>query len=355
MAGKVLDPLPVDSWPGAVQAQPALRTSPALHHVLDRAKEELFRDAGIALQLADAVMPHATEPVLRGRALRLRAHALHQMTDLDGAKASIHEALSILGDEPAGALELLQTRLLDAYVRNQTEDGDVLMEVRVVAKAFADYGDAAGVLMARITEANILFERDQFARAMTVYQNALQIAEKLEDERNTAITLANLGHCAQQLSLAAHKSGVALRAYTFANEAIAFFARATPLYARLGMDAESQKIVWAMAVIAQTRGNLAEARAQLLRVYDDLLGRQMFLPAALVALDLMELLVKVDRRDLIASWYEEVEQTFIRAGMPKYAVAALSRVQTAAQKRPIDAPFFAEARAAMRDRFKKAA
>lgn len=355
-ASLLLETLPVREWPRRIATDHCLQTDGALTDILDRATRELYRNAKTGLRVIDAVLALPIDDVvIRARALRLRATALHLRGDGTAARQAIGDALLVLGEDPAATLERLHARLYLAYLRNETAEIDVSLEVKLIAKAFAQHGDAKGALHARLMEATILFDRDDVPRAMAVFKDAVRIAEGLGDDLQQAIALANLGHCAQQLAARAHEQGTELRARAYAEEALSYFARATPRYAALGMDAESQKIVWAIAGIAKQRGNLHEAREQLLTVREDLLQRGMFLAAALVALDLMELLVMLNRQDLVRDWYNEVEETFTRAGMPRYAIDALQHIHQVAVEQPIDAPLLASVRATVRERFRTAA
>lgn len=355
-AAALLERAPITAWSELLGRDRALHTTAALHLLLDGARGELHRDAENGLRVIDAVLAvRPTDPVVRGRALRLQAYALHVTGEGARARETLDTAKAVLATVPAGALELLHARLFEAYLQNQTGEQDVLLEVRRIAKAFAAHGDATGALQTRLMEGAMLFERDEFTRATKVFRDAHAIAQALNDDRNQAIALTNLGQCAQRLAHLAHERGLTLRAHSYANDALSYFARATPCLAALGMDAESQKIIWAIAGIAQQRGHLEEARAQFLAVREELLRRKMYLTAALVGLDLMELLIMLDRHDLVASWYEEIVATFVGAGMPRYALEALSRVQTVAAERRLDANVLAMVRSSVRERFARAA
>ncbi len=357
-AAALLARLPSISWADELAVTESLRTTGGLHAVLDAVTEELYRDAGVGLGVIEAVLAlHPGDRVIHGRALRLQAHALHQEGEGLRARTALADAVQVLADTdtPAGTYELLHTRLFRAYLDGEAGHGDVaLPAVRAVAREFALRGDAKGTLHARLMEAAILFNNDDFATATQVNQDALSIAESLHDERRRAIALGNLGHCAQQLSVRAENRGIAHEARTHADRALAYFAQAMPLYASLRMDAESQRFVWAIAGIARQRGDVSQAYAQLRHVRDEFLHRSMFLAAALVALDLIELLVMLDRYDLVGTWHNEVAVTFARAGMPQYAMASFERVRDAAAEQKVDAPLLALVRSELRERFEAA-
>lgn len=324
--------------------------------MLDRVKGELYSDAGMALRLLKAVLslPHM-DNVVHGRARRLQAHGLSKKGDIARARVALEQATAVLADDPAGALELLHVRLLQAYLNNLDGDDGALAEVRLVAKRFAAHGDASGTLHAQLMEAVLLFERKEFVWASKINRDALAIAQTLQDEQQEAIAFANLGHCAQQLGARAHAAGKVVKAQAHAEEALGYFARATPVYAQYGMDAERQRIIWAIAAITQQRGNLETARSQYLKVRAEFLQRSMFFSAALVALDLMQLLITLDRHDLVLPWYDEVAATFTRAGMPRHVLEALNRVQVVATERPIDKPLLARVRSEVQEHFAAAA
>lgn len=353
---KELYAAPRREWPERIKTDTRLHEVAPLHDLLEHVmRVELYRDAKLALRLTTAILKLPDmDPVVRGRAMRLHAGALHEKGEGEESRRVLQEALTLLASTPGGALERLHARLDDAYLRNEIEDVDVMLEVRRVATLFAQHGDSRGTLRACLMEAAILHDRGDFARAIVVNQNACRIAASLHDEQREAIGWMNAGVCAEQLAALVHDE-VPLRAAAYAEDALSYFARATPRYAALNMDAESQKILWSMARLARRYGSLEDARAQLLGVRAVLLERGKFLAAALVALDLMELLVLADRPDLVVSWYDEVAQTFTAAGMPRFALGALERVRVAAQDGRIDLPVLASIRSIVREEFRRAA
>ncbi|HEV7238324.1 MAG TPA: hypothetical protein VGQ36_03715 [Thermoanaerobaculia bacterium] len=354
-AKTLLAAAPMRSWPTRIAAEPTLQSEGGVRYVLERARAELYRDARIGLRIVNAVLAlPLTDVVLRGRALRLRATALLFQDKLKQAHTAIALAQEVLATDSAGAIELLHARLFAAYLKSQSGNTDVMLEMRVIAKAFAAHGDARGALQARMMEANVLFERGDFLRALRVNQDAARIGETLKDEQQQALSLANAGQCAERLANIAHDAGDTLRARTYADEALSYLASAKTRYAKLHMDAESQRVVWAMAAIAKQRGNLAEARDQLLGVRAEFLERGMYRTAAFVGLELLELLIITKRTDLAASWYEEIEHAFAQSAMPPYVQAAFARVRTAVAERSIDTSLLATVRAEI-ERFEEAA
>jgi hypothetical protein len=62
-----------------------------------------------------------------------------------------------------------------------------------------------------------------------------------------------------------------------------------------------------------------------------------------------------DRHDLVKPWYEEVLASFTRAGMPRYAIETLGRIQAIVATRRIDASLLAIVRSEVREEFERAA
>jgi Tfp pilus assembly protein PilF len=157
----------------------------------------------------------------------------------------------------------------------------------------------------------------------------------MRNARGHATALGNLGHCAMRL-------GDAQRALTY-------FAGALPLYEVLGMPANRQSILWAMAKLAVQQGRLADALRRFASVREDFLRRGMLLSAACVALDLVEVLVATGRKEAARQWCRELVQTFSSATMPEFALKALVQLKNAADGSELDEQMLARIRADMRE------
>lgn len=355
-AATILAGVPPDSWPAVIAREKILQTSAGLHEVLDSATRELYRDANVALRMIDAVLAvPSNDRVLRGRALRLRAHGLHRNADGVLARATIAEAIAVLTGELRGVTELLHAQLFAAYLESETGGSEVLLSVRIIAAAFTARGDAKGALQAHLMEAAILFERRSYKRAFTVNKAALGIAEALDDQRQVAIALGNMGHCLGERAQIDHTEGLLRRAQATGEEAMSYLRRAKPIYEALGMLAEAERCAWGFACIARMRNSLDEARAELTQVREYFLAHGMYLSASLVGLDLIDVLVTRNRHDLVAMSIGDVLAGFARTEIPQYAIEAFERVQAIAAERNIDGFLLSRVRSEVEEFFRQAA
>jgi len=324
-------------------ADTRLRTIGGLDAVLDRATEELHRDVNVALGLIDAVvqdlpsLPAASGTlVLYGRALRLRANGLRMAGEVPKARAALAESQRILARTPAGAIELEHARILEAYMLSETGERDEALQlVRQAADGYTAHGDAKGTLQARLMEGAIRFECGAFVEARTIYYDALSLAENVRDEAGRAMALGVTGQCTQELGNT--------------KAAATYYAEALPTFDTLGMTFPRQQILWALTKLAVQEGRLTEALRNFAVAREGLLQRGMFLSAAFVALDLVEVLLDVDRNDLLIDWCAELVRTFSAAGMPPYALKALAHLQTAAEDRKLNVQVLGHVRGTMRE------
>lgn len=329
--------------PAQLGVDERLRTIGALGAVLDRATDELRRDVNVALRLIDAVIGYLpalpTAPgtvVLHGRALRLQANGLWMTGAVPAARATLGEALNILSQAPAGAIESGHVHLFEAYILSEAGDRDnALRLVRKAADEYAAQGDAKGMLQARLMEGVIRFDCQAFAEARAVFEEALPLAEAVRDERGRAMALGSLGHCARCLG--------------HGDVALAYYAQALPIFDALGMSIDRQKILWALAKLSAQEGRTDSAVQQFAAIREDFLRRGMLLSAASIALDLVEVLITINRTDIMIGWCKDLVRTFSAAGMPPYALRALAYLRVAAEEGKLDVQVLGRVRADVRE------
>jgi len=348
-ASRAIGPLAGDEIAAELQRDERLRSLGGLNAILDRATDELRRDLNVASRLIDAVLELApalpisdARLVLRGRALRLQAWVLRERGAVREARVLLAEAHAVLATTPAGAIECEYARLLDAYILNETGQVDeALAIVREAAEHFALLGDAKGRLQALLTEAAIHFEQDDFETARSIYETTLPLAESVRDLRSRALSLGNLGIC-----------DVRLAQFT---RALGYFAKALPLFDELGMSANRQGILWNMATIAVRQDRLADACRQFAAVREDFLRRGMFMSATSVTLDLTEVLISLGRTEAAREWCKKLVTTFSSAGMPKYALQALMRLEETVNTGRLDAQVLGSIRTDIREHLQSCA
>jgi tetratricopeptide (TPR) repeat protein len=325
--------LPVAEWPEAIKADETLRVPAVLEFVLDRAKQELDSYPNCALALTTTVIDILpNDPallVLRGRALNTHAQAVRETGDVVMASTFITTALVLLASDPAGRDELQRARIFAAHVMhdqgNRTLAFQLLHEAGREAVAL---GNARVALYANMTHAGLLLAdedppRDKIEHARDLYLAMLPVADALHDERERARLLSDLGGCARRLG--DHE------------QALAYYTQATPLYVKLGMVTEAEKITWGMAPIIAASGRVGQAVTALRGARDAFLKNGALLEAALVSLELLSLLLRtVKGHELVPPLAAELVQVFTAAGMPAPALRAWTQLKTAAQRNKLD-------------------
>lgn len=314
-----------------------------LECLLDTAHDELDREPRRARRYTDLVLSHigrvqvppGAEPfieLLHAQAWKEHANALYATGDLPGALIATRRGIGSLGANPAYALERADLELLEAHIHHDQGDWETaLARVRACAAQFRAHGDLRRAVRARTTEGGLLYERRHYAEAENAFRAASDDAERANDEETRVRLANNLGHCAVQRG-----------DYTAAS---AYFTTALIGFDTLGMEAERQRALWGIASILAKTDHVPEAIAQLNAVQADFLAREMALDAALVALAIVELLVKVDRVALFPSVCKNLVATFEKAGMTGNALTALAYLEECAHGRTVTVEKVARVRA----------
>jgi tetratricopeptide (TPR) repeat protein len=170
-------------------------------------------------------------------------------------------------------------------------------------------------------------------RARDIYLAMLPVAEALQDEREHARIVHDLGGCARRLG--------------DYEQALTYYTQATPLFVKLRMVSEAQRITWGMAPIIAATGRINQAVAALRSARDEFLKHGALLDAALVSLELLSLLLlpTVNGHQLVAPLAAELVQVFTAAQMPAPALRAWRQLQAAAQRNKLSQEGVRRARA----------
>jgi tetratricopeptide (TPR) repeat protein len=289
----------------------------ALQCILWRAHEELDRDPRNALRLTRLALrralrlavPDGCEHLRRtliGRAWKEYGNALLALSKWNPAAIAARRAVRYLADD---AVEQHAALLLQASVEADRRQFEQATEaVHRCREVFAAHGDARRLLQTLSLEAIILMRSGKPDRAITVFRAAKMQAEELADTRELARLLNNLGHCEVQLGQT--------------SEGMRHLVEARQAFDREGMSAERPRAVWGFAKILRDRGELGEAAETLRLVRREFLGRGMVIEAALVGIDLLELLDIAGATDEVTSVAQELVEEFSNAGMqPELRIA----------------------------------
>lgn len=292
-----------------------------------RAADGLLRAPAETAELTEFVVDHLPDAVvptglglvltlLQSTAWRERANALRAIGDLPHALAAANRAVSLLLDEPALDLELEMARRVAAFVRHQMgESGEPLAIIRAGRSVFQAHNDVAGELRSRTFEGFIQFDHGLMAEAMTLFEEALDLAEAIEDHTTLASLHNNIGHCAERLGQPA--------------KAVDHLVVALKLFEIYGMASERPRAIWGLAEVAAGAGRTDHAIGQLRVVAEELFDRGMPLESARVWLDVADLLVRAQRYREAEMLAADLAATFRQAGAPREAGKAMEQLRAA--------------------------
>lgn len=324
---------PRHTWSSWIDAHPAALTYHFANTLLDLSVEARDRDPAEALALTrmlvdrlprlDVPMPDA------GRLLRVRiwlehGNALLIADDLPAALAAYQEALRITGDGPALPLLAAMARRGAAWIHHRQGDaGEPLRTIRADIALFEAHHALGDVLRSRIIEAGILYDHGRFREARDIFVEADAIARRMSDERMLARIANNLGHCERQLG--------------HSREAVQHLVEARHLFQKHGMTGERFRSDWGIELLRGDEGAATDAVSALRALMQPLIESGRAVEAALVALDVVELLVLSERQDHVHRVASELVSVFEHARMPREALRALAALRAVAEERRVAA------------------
>jgi hypothetical protein len=313
-----------------IAIEPALRTAGAVRFLCDAAHDECERQpvharnlADVALQIANGLDPdrhYLGRKVhhLVGLAQKERANAFRYLGNypaaldaLDGARHAYQRA----GASPWDEAVLLYTRGVVLYRFAGTEAERCAEESAAI---FAAAEDWVRWIHARMLGAESKFWRQDYRAAADEYRQLLSRARREGDDVLVARLLCSAANCDIELALA--------------HIAEAPLLQALRVFEQASLKTEMASVRWALARIPLIDGQFGVATALLRNVKTDFERLGASNDAALVALDLAEVLVATHAaaRD-VQKLCRESFLTFRRAGMLNEALTALAYLREAAR------------------------
>jgi tetratricopeptide (TPR) repeat protein len=192
--------------------------------------------------------------------------------------------------------EHARLNVVRALVLRANEDlANAVAAARMSAESFQRFEDLSRIAAARLAEAQLLFTRREFDVAAALLIDLERRLRDSDDVDTHARVLVNLGYCSWQLGRL--------------DDSLRYHDTAAVLFDELGVYTESIRIRWNVAAILQSSGRTEEAFSRFLSLRKTFLDLGMTSEAALVGLDLSELLLA--RGDFEA--VEEICHTAMRA------------------------------------------
>jgi tetratricopeptide (TPR) repeat protein len=321
-----------EEWMPRLAEHPQWRTAGVVRGLIagtSKALDTMPRDAvaitELATCIADGLDAGAQPPDiitrLRGAAWRENAYALFysgQFTAAEGAffVAERHFCSCSVADYELARLGIVRALVLRPLGR-LTEASDI---ARTSALTFLDFGDVTKTVAARVTEAQLLFSRDEYAKAATLLSDVEQQFEGKLDLRTHELIVNNLAYCSRKLG----HLDLALKHYDMV----------TAIFEELGVTSEAVRARWNGAAIEATLGRLVEAQRRFEDVVSEFDRLGMTSEAALANLDIAEILLTQGRPEEAARICRRAMASFERAGLSytTRAMTALAFIQEASQQ-----------------------
>ena len=308
---------PRQTWMANLNAHPEWRTAGlvrALIAATDRAVDTMPADAvecaRVATSIADGWPADPRTAQLRGAAWRAHAYALFDVGRYAEADAAASRAEEILETAPVNEFDLARVGTVRALIDRSMERLPSAFEaVRTSARTFLTFGDLTRETSAALAHAHLLFSVHRFDEALELLTPLEIRLRDSSDADSHARVLANLGSCCSRLGRSA--------------EALRYHELAATLLSDLGVHSEAVRERWNIASILATEGRIDEALTSFRAIREEFSRLGMVMPAALVGLQVAEIMLSRERFDEVDEICQASMRAFETAGIP-YSAGALT-------------------------------
>jgi len=347
-AGELLDSLantPAAWWRTAILKSPVGHTAGLVRQLLTRMRPEVRRSPLRALELTSLAVDIANDISLidypsdfvislRADAWRDQAFVLQFLGRFREAVAALGEAERLQRETAIPEYGLARILLVRANILTCTDKQQEAIDCAgEAAKIFLDFGDRPKYAAARITQAGMLHEYGAVREALEIWE-AVKNEEGL-DELNRVMVIYNLG-------LGYGEVGETAKAAEHITLSIAEFEL-------LGMITEAARARWALAKTLVSAGRFTAAVALFERAWKDFEVLEMEGDAALVALELAEILLVIGEAERVPQICRTLLDRFTRAGMASRAITALAYLREVVALGKAQAPVIRQVREFLRD------
>lgn len=326
---RLLEELPAPEQYRRVEEDDSLHTWGLCQLLLQRSREAVSEDPGLALSRADlalAVSRHlgdAYDPGwvldLRARAHAYRGNALRVLSELQGAEAAFREAELCLAQSGTGGswakAEILDLKSSLRQDRRQFVESEELLDSAL--DLYKEAGDLHGIGKIHLKRAKLYREMGNLERAIDLLRERMQTIDAAQDQRLSRAAKYNLLCC---LDEAGHHA----EAWVLLPEVRDLFRDAKPL--------DRVRLRWAEGDIALGLGRWEEAEAAFREVQSEFEAHRMHYNAALAALDLALLLARQGRTEELKRLATELVAAFESQAIHREATAALILFQRACEE-----------------------
>jgi tetratricopeptide (TPR) repeat protein len=321
----VLTAGPLSWWRTRFLQEPRSRTAGVVRELIARLESyrplpaEALELATIAVDVSNALnftdYPSDTVTMIRADAAREQAFALYYLGRYPEALGALGAAEEHIRQTAIPDFAMARVTLLRAYIYSLI---DRLSEARDLARqaslTFREFGDETRYGSARMAEARIHFRTGAYAEALAIFEDL--IGNPAMDAPHTqAMLRANMGGCHGRL-------GNWDQARQYCSDAIA-------RYEILGMRAEIVRTRWGLARTLVTSGDFTGALTTLRETSREFEALQMTNDAALVALEIAEVLLVIGDTEEVPAICRRLLDQFNQSGMTSRAVIALAYLREA--------------------------
>lgn len=325
-----------EQWIAVVKADPSLTTIAVTRTLLSLAYDARLRRVDRAVWLAKIATRVAKDTwsgqaqldatiEAEGDAWREYAAALHAAREDSLAKLAAqraHELYALVpGTEKNDAiLCLYEGRIL--HELGESERG--LATVERGTNLLRDlFGDDKRFVQGRTRQAAILMDRGDYPEAARVLRSVVKLARDLKDTETYAHITHFIGRCMAKL-------GQIDKAKKVLGEAV-------KLFHELGMPTEPPRVRGAIADMLVAAGRFNEAIAELYMARQEFLALSLPVIAALVSLDVVDLLLLQQRTAEVEHLCNEMIRVFTAANLSRNALQALAHLQDLAERSAVTA------------------
>lgn len=285
----------------------------------------------ISTELPDESYPRKTIHNLRGDAQKEQANAFRFLGRYPEALRSITNAEAEyrrLPHEGVGLVAVKYVRGIIQYEQDDLESAE--RSAYEAAEGALHLGEADRYMSARHLLGHILLDRHDHSGAAAVFQSILRYSEEHGNAAWIARESLAVGICYHELGKMA--------------EASRYLHEALRLFIDLDFGPDVTRTHWAIARLMFAEGNASQAIYRLRRTITEFTDYEMLTDAAVVAVDLAEILHATGRMRDIPKVLSNVVQTFMDAGKLTSALAALAYLKEAATAGTMTAQLVAHVR-----------
>lgn len=323
---RTLATLPEEQWAVVVKLDPSLTTIAVTRTLLSLAYDARLRTLDRAVWLAkiatrvakdtwagDSQIDAAIEA--EGDAWREYAAALHAVRDDSLAKIAAQRAHELYALVPGAQkndaiLCLYEGRIFHELGESERGLSTVERGTNLLRDLFRD---DKRYVQGRTMQAAILMDRGDYAEAARVLRSVVQLARDVDDTETYAHITHFIGRCMAKLGEI--------------DEAKKVLGEAVKLFNELGMPTEPPRVRGAIADMLVAAGRYNEAIAELYMARQEFLALNLPVIAALVSLDVVDLLVIQHRNSEVEHLCNEMIRVFTAANLSRNALLALAHLQ----------------------------